>query len=100
MNETITSFNFTVPKQGISTVQYVTRQEHLFGFGEIFFIGAIFVLLAYWYVQVSKDKVKYEAWTNPKGRVINLYKIVRRIFWAYVVTVIILGGITILTAPK
>lgn len=79
---------------------YVETQQHVIGLGGIIVIVAAFLFLAYWYVVVNKNKEKYQSWTNPNGRVVNLYKIVRRVFWGYVGVVIVFGVIAILTAPK
>ena len=92
MNETL---NFTIP-QYVNNPRIYTYTTHLFDISDIVVIIAIFVFLAYWYIIVTKDKEKFRQWTNPRGHVINLYKIIRICFWAYVGVVIIFGGIQIL----
>jgi hypothetical protein len=100
MNDTLNiTFNITnayLPREP----QYIITQQHLFGATEIFFILGLFVLISYWYIRVTKNKAQFEKWVNPNGREVNLYKIIRRIFWAYVVTVIIFGALEILLAPR
>lgn len=91
--------NFTISPDmiiGPGQVRYVTYTRHLFELTDILFVVAVFAGLAYGYIVVSKDKEKYSHWTNPKGREVNLYKIVRRAFWMYTIMVIILGTIQIL----
>lgn len=94
MNDT---FNFTIPKTSHVT-EYVTREQHLFGTTEILIIAGIFIFLSYWHVKVTQNKERYEHWINPSGREVNLYKIMRRVFWAYVTIVIIFGLLAILIA--
>jgi hypothetical protein len=85
--------NFTVPKD--NSVYVV---QHLFSVSDIILIGGMFIALAWLYILVSKNREKYEHWINPRGKEINLYKIVRRGFWIYTIMVIILGTIEILMA--
>ena len=74
----------------------VITQAHAINTGEIILISAVFIFLAYWYIRVTKNKEYYEAWTNPNGTTINLYKKIRWLFWIYVGIVIILGTLQIL----
>lgn len=98
MNETFSITNLTVPNKYDKI--YVESQQHLFGTADIILIGGMFIALAYLYVMVTKNREKYERWTNPRGKEVNLYKIVRRAFWIYVVMVIVLGTIEIIIAPR
>jgi hypothetical protein len=77
------------------TVREFEYTRHLFDIWEIVFVAAIFIGLAYSYIEVTKHKDKYVKWINPKGREVNLYLIVRMGFWAYTATVMILGLIAI-----
>ena len=97
MTEIIPNFTLT-PDMMIGPGQkgYYTYTKHLFELSDILFIVAIFAALAYGYIVVSKDREKYEHWMNPRGREVNLYKIVRRAFWMYTVMVIVLSIIQIL----
>jgi hypothetical protein len=101
MNETIVASikNLTMPRREVyHEVTYT--QQRLFNMPEIVIISGLFILLSYWYIKVTKNKELYERWVNPNGKEINLYKIVRRIFWAYVATIIVMGGLTILVMPR
>lgn len=80
--------------------QIVTTQERVMTLPSIILISALFIFLAYWYIRVSKDKEHYKNWTNPNGKIVNLYKVVRIIFWGFVGVVIVFGLIAILTVPK
>lgn len=82
--------NMTINESVFTNREIVTKTHAISGW-EIILISAVFVFLAYWYIKVTKNREQYEAWTNPNGRVVNLYKSIRRIFWWYVVLVIILG---------
>ena len=99
MNETPTLTDFTIPVRNTQP-EYVTTPIHVFGLTEIFIVTGIFIVLAYLYIMVTNERVRFEKWINPNGHEVNLYKIIRRVFWAYVITIIIFGGITILLAPR
>lgn len=92
--------NITVDPSTFGGQEIVTTQQRVIGVGNMILVIALFIFLAYWYVVVNKNKEKYQNWTNPNGKVINLYKIVRIVFWGYVGVVIVFGLLAILTVPK
>jgi len=96
MNDT---FNFTIP-QPTRVTEYVVQEQHVFSMSEIVIVISLFIALSYFYVIITKDKDKYEKWINPNGHEINLYTIVRRVFWAYVAMVVVFGVYAILMAPR
>jgi hypothetical protein len=90
--------NFPIDNLTYDTPRVYETTTHLFNIPEILLIFAIFTFLAYWYIRVSKSPEEYKAWKNPNGREVNLYRLIRWIFWIYVVMVIILCGIQIVLA--
>lgn len=80
--------------------QYVVTQQHFFSVGEIMLILGLFAILTFWYIEVSKNREKYEHWKNPRGKEKNLYLIVRILFRAYVILVILLSFIAIFILPR
>ena len=85
------NINISVPQYRDMPIQYVTETHHAISFGEIVFVAALFIFMAYWLIKVSRNKEYYEHWKNPNGREVNLYKKVRLLFWLYTAAVIILG---------
>lgn len=75
--------------------KYVTYQVHAISPVEIFIAVAGFALLSYYWIKVNKDKTHYEQWTNPKGRVVNLYKILKILMIIYPILVVALGFLQI-----
>jgi len=73
-------------------IQYTTTTVHAISPIEIILVAAGFIFLSYWLIRVRKNKEQYTNWTNPNGRVVNLYKIVNITFYAFI-GVVILGGI-------
>jgi len=78
------------------SVTYVTNTVHAVSPFEIVMAAVGFIILAYWLVKVTKNKEFYEKWINPNGNQVNLYKIIRILFYAYVAVVILAGVAQIL----
>lgn len=94
INISTTSFNvsdMTIPDDRNIPIQYVTETRHAISFGEIAIAIAGFIFLAYWLVRVSKNKEYYTVWKNPNGKIINLYKTIKLLFYGYTAIIIILG---------
>ena len=79
---------------------YTMVKHNAIALPEIVLMVGIFIFLAYWYVRVTKNREQYTSWTNPNGRIINLYKKVRLIFWVYTVGMIILSIIQIILSSR
>lgn len=85
-------FNISQCDTANLTVEVITRYTPI-SLGEIYTIFIIFIFMCYWYIKVHKDVNYYQNWVNPRGRVVNLYKIIKYLFWTYVAMVMILGMI-------
>jgi len=86
--------NFSMPTRG--SVTYINQTVHAVSLFEIIFAILAYGVLVYFYVKVNNEKEKYSAWTNPKGRVINLVKLLKFFMYLYPVVVILLVIIKIL----
>jgi hypothetical protein len=75
---------------------YVTQQIHAIDLytAIIAFLG--FAIISYFWIKVKQNKPHYEKWVNPKGRVVNLYKIIKCLIIIYPITIIILGTLQII----
>jgi len=93
-NTTLIGYNLTIdiPRYRDDGIQYVTETHHAISFGEVAIVTMGFIFLAYWLIKVTRNKEYYMHWKNPNGREVNLYKVVRIMFYAYTATVIILGS--------
>jgi len=95
-------YNFTIRDVNTSMFEkeVIITQERLINIPSMILIIGLFIFLAYWYVKVNKNKEHYKNWTNPNGNKVNLFKLIRIIFWSYVGIIIVLGTISILLTPS
>jgi hypothetical protein len=76
-------------------VQYRTYKAHAIDLVDIFIAVAGYAVLAYFWIKVNKNKEHYQKWVNPKGRVVNLYKVIKKMMIIYPVVVILMSALQI-----
>lgn len=90
--------NITTPglvNTGAEKVIYVEHTVHAISLGEVVAAIGGYAILVYYWILVNRDKVGYSHWKNPKGREVNLFKIIQRLMIWYPIVIIILAALQI-----
>jgi hypothetical protein len=93
LNDTI--LNFSLRNINSPTVTYSTKSLHAISLFEIFLAALGYVILCVLYIKFNRDKDKYCNWTNPKGRKIDLVKLIRMYMILYPIVIILLSVLQI-----
>lgn len=86
--------NISIPQ--IRPTYNIITTRHGIGLVELILAVVGYIILVYFYVKVNKEPEKYRDWVNPKGRHINVIKLLRYYMYLYPIVVIVLGALEIL----